>query len=199
MSFLYEKLKQHLKKTTESSVNTAAQAQKYFIARQNELRLEEFLIPENLNSKEFRKDALERLDKLDDLLLEYKAFYSNYMVAVNKQSVGVVGEFSREGSDKAIESYASILENKLHEQSSFFMARKSWIDNMRALIRILDDNREVVYYDGDTFIFKDDDCFEEFNRCIKAIDEAADFEKVFLEYKKHGIMRSLARFRAFFK
>lgn len=188
-----------LKASVTRSFRSAEQAQRYFAKQQHALQLHEILDPNNLVLKSFRVDTFRRLDALESLLAEHKQFYSSSVVSFNKDLLNVMSETGELDFQHFLESNASQVETKVHEQAKFFHARQVWIDSARTLIQILDDHEDLYVFDGDTFQFEDDELLERFQDCIDRMDESAKFEKEFVQSRKASVISGLNRLWGAFK
>ncbi|WP_192022749.1 hypothetical protein [Shewanella sp. WPAGA9] len=171
--------------SSNTAVNmTLSEAQSYFSSQQNALNLHEFIEPSYLSSKEFRKQGVERLDHLSLLLSQYKRFYCQYVLNSGSDFLNTLVNNKQKGLSQSIHSGVSKIEKKAIEQAMFFNARASWIANTRLLISILDDNEHCIQFDGEVFVFTDDNLKTHFDDCILAMEVAADFEHLFLNSRK---------------
>ena len=188
-----------IKEQLGSSFRTAGAAQRYFSRKQNSLKLDEFLLPEKLSSKDFRSDGFARLDELEKLLKEHRQFYANFVVSNAKGVFEILAEEDESAIKNAIEASASKMEKKMYEQALFFNARQKWIKSTRMLLTILEEGDDVVFFDGEIFQFCDDPVFEKFEECLRSMDEAAEIERLHIESKRFSFAAGCRNLFGFIK
>ncbi|WP_282167404.1 hypothetical protein [Shewanella japonica] len=176
-----------------------AEATRYFTNQQNALKLEEIINSNNLNLSDFRLDAHKRLDKLEQLLAQYKHYYAQVITGSSKEMLSIISELDKVSFQTALDSSATTLNQKIFEQGLFFKARESWIYNTRTMLNILENNQQHFTYDGDTFECDNDELLTQFNTCVAAMDKAADFEAEFLKNKRNSVLNGLKKVWALIK
>ncbi|WP_153915926.1 hypothetical protein [Shewanella sp. TC10] len=169
------------------------EATSYFTNQQNALKLEELLNPDKLNLSEFRHEAHIRLDKLEQLLAQYKHFYAQIITGTSKEMLDITSELDKVSFQTVLNSSTTTLNQKMFQQALFFKARESWINNTRIMLNILENNKQHITYDGETFAFNNDELLIQFDICIAAMDEAADFEAEFLKSKRVSMLNGLRK------
>lgn len=60
-------------------------------------------------------------------------------------------------------------------------------------MNILEDNKHLVFFDGEIFRFHDDSLLEQFEYCIESMDDAAEIEKNHIQAKKFNVASSLSK------
>jgi hypothetical protein len=166
---------------TVAYVTTAASWSSELTAYQNSLDLAGIFDPQVLLSGEERQAAKDKVDGVARMLEQQKQRYRTLMVNYHRDLLTCASSLSE--ADKAAIRAPLIakLQDHLSEQAHFYRLRERWIAAVRGLIAIFDTREQRIRFDGEQFLFEDNDALDHFIGLLSEIDEVAATEAALME------------------
>jgi hypothetical protein len=171
----------HVMEVTAAYVTTAASWSSELAEYQNSLDLEGIFDPMVLLSGNERQAAKNKVDCVARALEQHKQLYQGFMVNYNRDVLACASALPE--AEKAVirEPMVAKLQDHLSEQAYFCQLRERWIAAVRGLITIFDTHGNRIRFDGEQFLFDDNDELDHFIGLLAEIDEVATTEAVLME------------------
>lgn len=181
MDSLMRQYSAHVMEVTAAYVTTAASWVSELAEYQNSLDLEGIFNPQVLLSGNERQAARNKVDCAARALEKHKQLYQGFLVNYNRDVLACSSALPE--AEKAVirESMGAKLQDHLNEQAYFYQLRERWITAVRGLITIFDTHGKRIRFDGEQFLFDDDDELDHFIGLLSEIDEVATTEAVLME------------------
>jgi len=166
---------------TAAYVTTAASWVSELTEYQNSLDLENIFNPQVLLSDNERQAARNKVDCVAMELKKHQQLYRNFMVNYNRDLLACASTLSEAEKAAIKEPMVEKLQDHLNEQAYFYQLRERWIAAVRGLIAIFDTHGNRIRFDGEQFLFVDNDELDRFIGLLTEIDEVAATEAVLME------------------
>jgi hypothetical protein len=166
---------------TAAYVTTAASWVSELTEYQNSLDLENIFNPQVLLSDNERQAARNKVDCVAMELKKHQQLYRNFMVNYNRDLLACASTLSEAEKAAIKEPMVEKLQDHLNEQAYFYQLRERWIAAVRGLIAIFDTHGNRIRFDGEQFLFEDNDELDRFIGLLTEIDEVAATEAVLME------------------
>jgi hypothetical protein len=166
---------------TAAYVTIAARWSSELNVYQNSLDLAGIFDPCVLLSENQREAARHKVDCVERALEQHKKRYQGFMTNYHRDVLACA--LTLPEADKAAirEPMIARLEGHMSEQAHFYRLRERWIAAVRSLIAIFDTPETRVRFDGELFLFEDDDQLDKFIAVLTEIDEVAATEAALME------------------
>ena len=181
MDSLMRQYSAHVMEVTAAYVTTAASWSCELAEYQNSLDLEGILDPMVLLSGNERQAAKDKVDCIARALEQHKQLYQGFMVNYNRDVLACASALPEAEKAAIREPMVAKLQDHLSEQAYFYQLRERWIAAVRGLIAIFDSHGKRIRFDGEQFLFDDNDEFDHFIGLLSEIDEVATTEAVLME------------------
>lgn len=169
----------------------AAQALAQFNEAQSRLALDGMLDVLRLKEKPFREEVIQKLNTVESLFEDYKALYSDYMQAINRESLDALAPVSDEEKEPIVRGMAGDLERELTVQSRFYAARERWILNSRKLCELVSRYSDSLYLEGEEIVCTDNEALEQFSAVLAAIDQSVEEERTIMSARVARLSQAL--------
>ena len=166
---------------TAAYVTTAASWVSELTEYQNSLDLENIFNPQVLLSDNERQAARNKVDCVAMELKKHQQLYRSFMVNYNRDLLACASTLSEAEKAAIKEPMVEKLQDHLNEQAYFYQLRERWIAAVRGLIAIFDTHGNRIRFDGEQFLFEDNDELDRFIGLLTEIDEVAATEAVLME------------------
>ncbi len=181
MDSLTRQYSAHVMEVTAAYVTTAAGWSSDLAEQQNSLDLEGIFDPKVLLSGDKRQAAKNKVDCVARLLEQHKQLYQSFMVNYNRDVLACASALPEAEKAAIREPMIARLQDHLSEQAYFYQLRERWIAAVRSLIAIFDTPDQRIRFDGEQFLFEDDNELDHFTGLLTEIDEVAATEAVLME------------------
>jgi hypothetical protein len=181
MNSLTRQYSAHVMEVTAAYMTTAAGWSSDLAEQQNSLDLEGILDPKVLLSGDERQAAKNKVDCVARLLEQHKRLYQSFMVNYNRDVLACASALPEAEKAAIREPMIARLQDHLSEQAYFYQLRERWIAAVRSLIAIFDTPDQRIRFDGEQFLFEDDNELDHFIGLLIEIDEVAATEAVLVE------------------
>lgn len=181
MDSLTQRYTAHVRQVTAAYVTTAARWSSEFSDYHDSLDLAGILDPDVLLSGAARMVARHKIDCVARALEQHKMRYGNFMGNYQRDVLDCASALPEADKAAIREPLAASLQDQLHEQTYFYRLRERWITAVRGLIAIFDTPESRIRFDGELFLFDDDDEREHFIALLTEIDEVAAMEEILME------------------
>ncbi|MGB7930688.1 MAG: hypothetical protein WCH04_00430 [Gammaproteobacteria bacterium] len=181
MDSLMRQYSAHVMEVTAAYVTTAASWSCELAEYQNSLDLEGILDPMVLLSGNERQAAKDKVDCIARALEQHKQLYQSFMVNYNRDVLACASALPEAEKAAIREPMIARLQDHLSEQAYFYQLRERWIAAVRSLIVIFDTPDQRIRFDGEQFLFEDDNELDHFIGLLTEIDEVAATEAVLME------------------
>jgi hypothetical protein len=166
---------------TAAYVTTAASWSSELAEYQKSLDLEGIFDPMVLLSGNERQAARNKVDCVARALEKYKQLYHSFMVNYHRDLLACASALPEAEKAAIREPMVAKLQDHLSEQAYFYQLRERWIAAVRGLIAIFDTHGKRICFDGELFLFEDNDKLGHFIDLLTEIDEVAATETVLME------------------
>jgi hypothetical protein len=166
---------------TTAYVTTATSWVSELAEYQNSLDLEGIFNPQVLLSGNERQAARNKIDCVARALEKHKQLYQGFMVNYNRDVLACASALPEAEKATIREPMIARLQDHLSEQAYFYQLRERWIAAVRGLIAIFDTHGKRIHFDGEQFLFDDNDELDHFIALLTEIDEVAATEAVLME------------------
>lgn len=181
MDSLMRQYSAHVMEVTAAYVTTAASWSCELAEYQNSLDLEGIFDPMVLLSGNERQAAKDKVDCIARALEQHKQLYQGFMVNYNRDVLACASALPEAEKAAIREPMVAKLQDHLSEQAYFYQLRERWIAAVRGLITIFDTHGNRIRFDGEQFLFDDNDELDHFIGLLAEIDEVATTEAVLME------------------
>jgi hypothetical protein len=168
-------------KVTAAYVATAARWHGEFTEFQNSLDLAGIFDPRVLLCGEQRRAARNKVDCVARALEQQKRFYRSLVVDYSREVLSCASSLPEAEKAAIREPLLARLQGHVSEQAYFHRLRERWIAAVRSLIAIFDAPNLRVAFDGELFVFEDDDELGRFIALLTEIDDVAATEAALME------------------
>jgi hypothetical protein len=168
-------------KLTAAYVTTAANWISELSEYQKSLDLEGIFDPMVLLSGNARQTARNKVNCVAMELEKHKQLYQDFMVKYNRDLLACASALPEAEKAAIKEPMVEKLQDHLSEQAYFYQLRERWIAAVRGLIAIFDTHGNRIRFDGELFLFEDNDELDHFIDLLTEIDEVAATETVLME------------------
>lgn len=181
MDSLMRQYSAQVMQVTAAYVTTAASWVSELTEYQNSLDLENIFNPQVLLSDNGRQAARNKVDCVAMELKKHQQIYRSFMVNYNRDLLACASTLSEAEKAAIKEPMVEKLQDHLNEQAYFYQLRERWIAAVRGLIAIFDTHGNRIRFDGEQFLFQDNDELDRFINLLTEIDEVAATEAVLME------------------
>jgi hypothetical protein len=181
MDSLMEQYTTQVMRVTATYITLGARWTNDLVQYQNSLDLGGIFHPQVFLSDIKRQEAKEKLDCIAKALEEHKKLYQTMMVNYNRDLLACASSLPEVNKAAIRETMIAKVQDHLREQAYFYELREHWIGAVRSLLAIFDNPNRRVHFDGEQFLFEDDDELEYFNRLAAEIDQVAAQEAALME------------------
>jgi hypothetical protein len=181
MDSLMRQYSAHVMEVTAAYVMTAASWVSELAEYQDSLDLEGIFNPQVLLSGNGRQAARNKVDCVASALEKHKQLYQGFLVSYNRDVLACSSALPEAEKAAIRESMGAKLQDHLNEQAYFYQLRERWITAVRGLITIFDTHGKRIRFDGEQFLFDDDEELDHFIGLLSEIDEVATTEAVLME------------------
>ena len=181
MDSLMRQYSAQVMQVTAAYVTTAASWVSELTEYQNSLDLENIFNPQVLLSDNGRQAARNKVDCVAMELKKHQQIYRSFMVNYNRDLLACASTLSEAEKAAIKEPMVEKLQDHLNEQAYFYQLRERWIAAVRGLIAIFDTHGNRIRFDGEQFLFEDNDELDRFIGLLTEIDEVAATEAVLME------------------
>jgi len=181
MNSLMRQYSAQVMQVTAAYVTTAASWVSELTEYQNSLDLENIFNPQVLLSDNGRQAARNKVDCVAMALKKHQQLYQGFMVKYNRDLLACASTLSEAEKAAIKEPMVEKLQDHLNEQAYFYQLRERWIAAVRGLIAIFDTHGNRIRFDGEQFLFEDNDELDRFIGLLTEIDEVAATEAVLME------------------
>jgi hypothetical protein len=181
MDSLTRQYSAHVMEVTAAYVTTAAGWPSELAEYQNSLDLEGIFDPQVLLSGDERQAAKYKVDCVARRLEQHKQRYRSVMVNYNRDVLACASALPDAEKAAIREPMIARLQDHLSEQAYFYQLRERWVTAVRGLIAIFDSPDQRIRFDGEQFLFEDNDELDHFIGLLTEIDEVAATEAVLME------------------
>jgi hypothetical protein len=171
----------HVMQVTTAYVTTAARWSGELAEYQNSLDLAGIFDPRVLLSGNQRAAARHKVDCVAGALEQHKALYQSFLVNYHRDLLACASALPEADKAAIREPMAAKLQDHLNEQAYFYRLRERWITAVRSLIAVFDTPEPRVRFDGQQFLFEEDDDLKRFITLLTEIDEVAATEAALME------------------
>jgi hypothetical protein len=168
-------------KLTAAYVTTAARWISELAEYQKSLDLEGIFDPMVLLSGNARQTARNKVNCVARELEKHKQLYQDFMVKYNRDLLACASALPEAEKDAIKEPMVEKLQDHMSEQAYIYQLRERWIAAVRGLIAIFDTHGNRIRFDGEQFLFEDNDELDHFIGLLTEIDEVAATEAVLME------------------
>lgn len=166
---------------TAAYVTTAARWSSELTEYQNSLDLAGIFDPRVLLSGDQRVAARQKVDCVASALEQHKKRYQSMMVNYHRDVLACASSLPEADKAAIREPMIARLQGHLSEEAYFYQLRERWIAAVRSLIAIFDTPEPRVHFDGEQFVFEDNDELDIFIDLLTEIDEVASTEAALME------------------
>ena len=181
MNSLTRQYSAQVMQVTAAYVTTAASWVSELTEYQNSLDLENIFNPQVLLSDNERQAARNKVDCVAMELKKHQQLYQGFMVKYNRDLLACASALPEAEKAAIKEPMVEKLQDHLNEQAYFYQLRERWIAAVRGLIAIFDTHGNRIRFDGEQFLFEDNDELDHFIGLLTEIDEVAATEAVLME------------------
>jgi len=181
MDSLMRQYSAQVMQVTAAYVTTAASWVSELTEYQNSLDLENIFNPQVLLSDNERQAARNKVDCVAMELKKHQQLYQGFMVKYNRDLLACASALPEAEKAAIKEPMVEKLQDHLNEQAYFYQLRERWIAAVRGLIAIFDTHGNRIRFDGEQFLFEDNDELDRFICLLTEIDEVAATEAVLME------------------
>ena len=181
MDSLMRQYSAQVMQVTAAYVTTAASWVSELTEYQNSLDLENIFNPQVLLSDNERQAARNKVDCVAMELKKHQQLYQSFMVNYNRDLLACASALPEAEKAAIKEPMVEKLQDHLNEQAYFYQLRERWIAAVRGLIAIFDTHGNRIRFDGEQFLFEDNDELDRFIGLLTEIDEVAATEAVLME------------------
>jgi len=181
MDSLMRQYSAQVMEVTAAYVTTAASWVSELTEYQNSLDLENIFNPQVLLSGNERQAARNKVDCVARALEKHKQLYQSFMVNYNRDVLACASVLPEAEEAEIREPMVAKLQDHMNEQAYFYQLRERWIAAVRGLIAIFDTHGRRIRFDGEQFLFDDNDELDHFIGLLSEIDEVAATEAVLME------------------
>jgi hypothetical protein len=114
-------------------------------------------------------------------LKKHQQLYRSFMVNYHRDLLACASALPEAEKTAIKEPMVEKLQDHLNEQAYFYQLRERWIAAVRGLIAIFDTHGNRIRFDGEQFLFQDNDELDRFINLLTEIDEVAATEAVLME------------------
>ena len=166
---------------TVSYVTNAARWTNDLTEFQNSLDLAGIFDPRVLLSGDERQAAKDKVDSVARALEHQKKLSHRMMVDFHRDVLSCHSSLPEADQATIREPMIALLRDHLQEQAYFYQLRERWIAAVRSLIAIFDTPEQRVHFDGEQFLFEDNEERDRFIGLLTEIDEVAATEAALME------------------
>jgi hypothetical protein len=188
MDSLMRQYSAHVMEVTAAYVTTASSWVSELAEYQNSLDLESIFNPQVLLSGNERQAARNKVDCVASALEKHKQLYESFMVNYNRDVLACASTLPEAEKASIREPMVAKLQDHLSEQAHFYQLRERWIGAVRGLIAIFDTHGNRIRFDGEQFLFDDNDELDHFIGLLTEIDEVVATEAVLMEARALRMM-----------
>ena len=181
MNALLEHYTAHVMEVTAAYETTAARWSSELAEYQNSLDLAGIFDPRVLLSGAQRIVARHKVDCVAQALEQHKQRYRSFMVNYHRDVLACASALPEADKAAIREPMIAKLQGHMSEQAHFYRLRERWIAAVRGLIAIFDTPQMRVRFDGEQFLFEDDNALDKFIALLGEIDEVAATEAALME------------------
>jgi len=181
MDSLMRQYSAYVMEVTAAYVTTAARWFSELADYQNSLDLEGIFNPQVLLSGNARQAARNKIDCVAGALEKHKQLYRSVLINYNRDVLACASALPEAEKAAIREPMVAKLQDHMSEQAYFYQLRERWIVAVRGLIAIFDTHGKRIRFDGEQFLFDDNDELDHFIDLLTEIDEVAATEAVLME------------------
>ena len=181
MNALLEHYTAHVMEVTTAYETTAARWSSELAEYQNSLDLAGIFDPRVLLSGAQRIVARHKVDCVAQALEQHKQRYRSFMANYHRDVLAFASALPEADKAAIREPMIAKLQGHMSEQAHFYRLRERWIAAVRGLIAIFDTPQMRVRFDGEQFLFEDDNALDKFIALLGEIDEVAATEAALME------------------
>ena len=181
MDSLMRQYSARVMEVTAAYVTTAASRVSELTEYQKSLDLEGIFNPQVLLSGNQRQAARNKVDCVAMELKKHQQLHQSFMVNYNRDLLACASALPEAEKAAIKEPMVEKLQDHLREQAYFYQLRERWIAAVRGLIAIFDTHGNRIRFDGEQFLFEDNDELDHFIALLTEIDEVAATEAVLME------------------
>jgi hypothetical protein len=174
----------HVMEVTAAYLTTAARWSSELTEQQNSLDLAAIFDAQVLLSGPERAAAKAKVDGVARVLEQQKRRYQRIMVNYHRDVLSCASSLPETDKAAIREPLFAKLQEQLSEQAYFCQLRERWITAVRSLIAIFDIPDTCIHFDGEQFLFDDDEKLTEFIALLTEIDEVAATEAALMEARE---------------
>lgn len=154
----------------------AQQAAAAYEQAQAALRLDQLFTLDSVATPAGTRRALETVDKLAELHEAHKKMFATSVTAAMQQLTAAVATLPADKARTQEQGLVDALNQQLATQSEFYINRQRWIDAVRAMFAIVEDNRDAITIEDGQMVMHDDEVADRYDAAQQVINDVHQVE-----------------------
>jgi hypothetical protein len=170
----------------------AQQAALAYEQAQAALQLERLFTLESVATKEGTQQALDTVGRLTELHQAHQQIFAKFVTAAMQQLTAAIALLPVEKAYEYEQGFIASLNSTLAGQAEFYANRDRWINAVREMFTVVDENRDVISVEDGQLLFHDDDVIDRYEAAQQVINDIHEYEVKHMQAKAARAMAASA-------
>jgi hypothetical protein len=140
------------------------------------LQLERLFTLESVATKEGTRQALNTVGRLTELHQAHQQIFAKFVTAAMQQLTAAIASLPVEKAYEYERGFIASLNSTLAGQAEFYANRDRWINAVRDMFTVVDENRDVISLEDGKLLFHDDDVIDRYEAAQQVINDIHEYE-----------------------